>query len=372
MSADHIREDRLKDLLCRMVDIYSPSGKEEELVAFLADYLEHQGLPVTLREVTEGRFNVEVVAAGSDPDTAFCGHIDTVPAYDIERYESDERDGQIFGLGTADMKAGCAAMVEAFVAFAESGSLPQRSGLFLVVGEEEVGDGTQALLSERNFSSAIVAEPTGLRPCLSHYGYIEMLVRAFGTRRHASMAGREYNAIFAMLRMLLRMGGVLEADYPEAILNIRDLHSSESGFAVPDRCEAWVDLHIPPRTDPKRFAEELEQLAGDSLTGSAVNGHAIEFPSLFRGYRLEETAPFPSLVERVFLSQGMDWSPGAFKSHSDASLMRQAGCDPVVLGPGHLAKAHTRDESVPIDQVVTSSRLFFELLRAVDTENERP
>ena len=88
MPHPRIHRERLKSLLCDMVDIYSPSGKEEEICEFLAGYLYDKGLPVTQREVSEGRRNIEVVFSDARPDIAFVGHIDTVPAFDIERYES--------------------------------------------------------------------------------------------------------------------------------------------------------------------------------------------------------------------------------------------------------------------------------------------
>lgn len=345
-----------------MVDIYSPSGKEEEICEFLAGYLYDKGLPVTQREVSEGRRNIEVVFSDARPDIAFVGHIDTVPAFDIERYESKTKGGHIHGLGTADMKGGCAAMIEAFVRLVEKDQAPERAALFLVVGEEESGDGTTALLEARSFPWAIVAEPTELMPCLAHYGYIEMLVRAFGTRRHASMAGRQYNAIMAMLRMLLKMGGLLEADYPEAVLNIRDIHSSESGFAVPGSCEAGVDVHIPPTASAERFAQTLAAVVQDCLAGGNVTDYTIDFPIVAKGYRLKDTGLLPELLEQAFERQKIDWLPAAFKSHSDANLMREAGCKPIILGPGQLAKAHTRDESVLFREVAAAAQIYLDVL----------
>lgn len=363
--AADIRSRRLRDLFRDMVDIYSPSGKEEEIVEFLADWLRQAGLPVALREVTEDRYNIEVVWPNAQPDVAFLGHVDTVPAFDIDRYEYDEREGLIYGLGTADMKGGCAAMIEAFLSYVESGKQPERAGLFLVVGEEETGDGTSALLDDWRYPWAIVAEPTNLVPCLSHYSYVETLVRAFGTRRHAAQAGHEYNAIFSMLRMLLGLAEWIEREYPEAILNIRDLHSSQSGFAVPDRCTAWVDLHLPPQTPLDHLSTQLEALVADSLSGSAVTHYEMSLPILAQGYELPREGLLPELLDAAHRDLGWTWSPDAFRSHSDANLLWNIDCKPVILGPGHLARAHTRDESVSFDQVTRAARLYLAILRAL-------
>ncbi len=363
-----VNQDRLKRLFRAMVDLYSPSGKEHELVEYLSEYLRDAGLTARLREVSDGRCNIEIHEPGTTPEVAFVGHLDTVGAFDIEEYEFSERDGLIYGLGTADMKSGCAAMIEAFTVYQEKlGGIAPSAGLFLVVGEEEAGDGISAVLEEHSFSSALVAEPTDLIPCLIHYGYIEMEIRAFGHRRHASLAGREYNAIFNMLRMLLRLGGLLEADHPEVVLNIRDLHSSESGFAVPDRCDATVDLHVPPTGLASRLLEEVKGLVDNCLLGGAVTGHEIEVPTLSEGYRVSPEAMLPSLIEGIYHRRGLSWAPGAFKSQSDANLMSAAGCKPLVLGPGQLGRAHTRDESVYFAQVAQAAEIYLDILEALDS-----
>ncbi len=363
-----IQPDRLKNLFRQMVDIYSPSGKEGEIVTFLVEWLREAGLPVILREVTEGRHNIEVVWPGASPDVAFLGHVDTVAAFDIERYDYDEREGLVYGLGTADMKGGCAALIEGFLSYLESGNQPQRAGLFLVVGEEESGDGTAALLDDWQYPWVVIAEPTDLVPCFDHYSYVEMLVRAFGTRRHAAQAGQDYNAIFSTLRMLLRVAEWIEKEFPEAILNIRDLHSSESGFAVPDRCAVWVDLHLPPSAPLDRLSEGLEALIQESLKGSAVTHYELGFPTMARGFELPQEGTLPRSIMAAYRHLDMTWSPGSFRSHSDANMLWDIHCKPIILGPGQLSKAHTRDESVSFEQVARAARLYLEILTCLHRE----
>lgn len=359
------QHNRLYNLFRDMVDIYSPSGKEEELVDYLAAYLESVGLPFRLREVDETRNNIEIGQPGGTADTLFLGHIDTVPAFDIEHYELTERDGLLFGLGTTDMKSGCAALLEAFVAVNEaSGGLPDNVLLSLVVGEEESGDGTQALLEAHNPAWAIVAEPTNLQPCMVHYGYIEMLLQTFGSRQHAAVSDGENNAIRAMLHALLKLEDYIEAGGGAVtVLNIRDLHSSESGFAVPDRCASAIDLHFPPSEDATLFAEALQRFCDEQLLESPASDYRVEFPLVANGYTLDQDHVVPTLLRALFDERGLPWCPSAFKSHSDANLLRDAGCSPVILGPGQLAKAHSRDESIAFDQVVTAADIYAGLLQ---------
>ncbi len=356
-----IQHERLTRLLTDMVNMYSPSGKETQIVGYLSDYLMRHDLPVTLRPVTEGRMNIEV-ALHPEPEVAFLGHVDTVPAFDIENYEAQCEDDIMHGLGTADMKGGCAAMIEAFIAAHENDCLPERAALYLVVGEEESGDGTKALLESTQFPWAIVAEPTNLVPCLLHYGYVEMLMQAAGRRRHAAMAGREYNAIFNLLDILTSIAETMETAYPNACFNIRSLHSSESGFAVPESCEAWLDFHIPPELDIATLTGKMQALAEAGFQKSALTQSHVEFPLLAAGYDLPEKGLLVQALQAVFADQGLPWKHGAFRSHSDANLLREAGCSPIMLGPGDLARAHTREECIPLSQVYTAAEIYHAML----------
>lgn len=367
MTDSVIRPDRLYLLFGDMVDIYSPSGREEELIGYLSGYLRGKGLRVEEQPVDETRRNLLVSAGGAAPDTLFLGHIDTVPAFDIERYEFEAEEGVCRGLGTADMKSGCAAMVEAFVAAAETGSIPPSALLALVVGEEESGDGTETLLQSRSFRSALVAEPTGLRVCTGHYGYIEMCVRAFGYRRHAALPDRDSHAIRALLHLLLRLEEQVEKTDPDIVLNIRDLHSSESGFAVPDRCAANIDLHIPPEQSVAECADRLRRFLQEQPACRLASHCEIDVPLLANGYRLEAGDPLAVLLQSVFAETGRLWEPDLFRSHSDANLLMAAGCNPLILGPGELAKAHAEDESVDFAQVVDAADLYARLLRRMGT-----
>jgi acetylornithine deacetylase len=367
MSDIRIDRERLYDLLKDMVDHYSPSGREEELTAWLAGYLRAGGLSVKVSPVDDNRSNLEVTARGAPASILFLGHIDTVPAFDIEQYEFSERGGRCYGLGTADMKGGCAAMIEAFLSAAERGSLSDSVMLALVVGEEESGDGTEALLATRRFESALVGEPTGMQPCPSHYGYVEMLIRVFGYRRHAAMASRETGAIRSLLRFLLALEDRIEEE-EESILNIRDLHSSESGFAVPDRCAAAVDFHIPPGESAAEYAAGLEEFARQELDSSGATQYEIEFPTRADGFRLDEDEGLCASVKELYRRNKKEWRPGEFRSHSDASLLIDTGCSPLMLGPGELSLAHTIDESIDFEEVVRAARLYTEIL-SIQYEN---
>ncbi|MDX9801937.1 MAG: M20/M25/M40 family metallo-hydrolase, partial [Spirochaetia bacterium] len=118
-----VNTKRLYALFQNMVDFYSPSGKEEDLTDFLENVLMVTGLTVERQPVDESRSNLLISSGSREQDTLFLGHIDTVPAYDKEHYGFSDDNGLCRGLGTADMKSGCAAKIEAFMSAVEKGTL---------------------------------------------------------------------------------------------------------------------------------------------------------------------------------------------------------------------------------------------------------
>ncbi len=365
-----IQSGRLFELLREMLDIYSPSGKEEELSVFLWEYLAGHGLAVKKQAVDENRFNLLISTGRKRPRTLFLGHMDTVPAFDIEQYGCEIRNGICHGLGAADMKSGCAALVEAFLSAAQADCLPDSVLLALVVGEEDAGDGTRVLLEEFSFDDALVAEPTDLCPCLDHYGYVEMNLRVFGDRRHAAMSGRDTHAIRSMLRFLLRLEEHIEQREPDTVINIRDLYSSESGFAAPDRCAASIDFHVPPGVHAADYAAALDLFADREMVRGGVVRYELEFPTLADGYCMEANDGLSRGLQSVHAERNRPWNPVAFKSHSDANQLWETGCRPLMFGPGSLAKAHTRDESVAVDQVQEAARIYVGLLAELCNPHE--
>ena len=354
-----IEPDRLKNLVKDLVDIYSPTGKEEEVLEYAEGYLQNQGLRVTRQKVDENRFNLIVLPEKKDEmDLCFVGHLDTVTAHDLEDYGFHEEGDTIFGLGAVDMKAGCAAMMEAFTILASRGGSFPPVGLALVVGEEEESDGAKALVQEYSFPWAVVGEPTNMAACLGHYGYLEVLLRTRGKRAHSSMPELGKNAIETMLKLLLRVTEYIISVPQSLVYNIRQLSGFPGGFVVPDTCEAWLDLHLPPDLRIEDLKAELEQLVETAVENIPGLDAYLRFEDTYSGYRISPERPLVKKLREVYTKVSLQWDTQHFRSHSDANILWAAGVDPIILGPGRLEAAHTADESLSFSQVAQAARLY--------------
>lgn len=363
-----IDEDEVVALLTDAVAQYSPSYAEEPAMEVFAARLAQAGISYLRQPVEtpggtkgDGRANLIVQVGPTPPALMWVGHVDTVPMIDEEEQALRQEGDILHGLGTADMKSGCAAIIEALIALVVSG-VEFKRGLCvaLVVGEEEYGDGSEALLREYTAPLVVIGEPTGLTPCISHYSYYECRLRARGTRAHAALPEVGASAIHAMLewmQQLLQVGR--DADFARKLfINPREIRGGADQFVVAEECEAAIDVHVPPGIDKA----EIDAIIDEART-QALATHIscrLDYENVFWGPGYANAADHPVLVplSESYQQLGLDWSPVAFRSHSDGSLFHQSGAVPVICGPGRLEVAHTRGEHVSLAEVKQAVRLY--------------
>jgi len=355
---------RLRKTLLDLLDIYSPSGKEEDIQLYLGEILNRTGMVVERQEVEEERYNLRVTMGPGEPLLYLVGHVDTVPAWDLEEAGPQEENGVLYGLGSADMKGGCAAMLEAWLALSEALPADERPpvGLLLVVGEEENGDGSATFLESASPSWVVIGEPTGLAACFAHYGYLETKLLTSGRRSHSSLPELGHNAVESMLRVLLHLGrnALFNREKTDIVYSIREMSSSQAGFVVPDRCETWIDLHLPPGREPGMIQEEILRTVETAHRHIPELQVDVSFEVAFGGYDLGLGADneMARLLQEIYAGLKLPFRTDSFRSHSDGNLFFAAGTKPLILGPGFLETAHTPEEQVLFEEVLAAARIY--------------
>jgi acetylornithine deacetylase len=364
-----INHERLRRTLFDLIDIYSPSGKEEDIQLYLEGVLRQAGFTVERQEVEEDRYNLHVTMGSEPPRLYLVGHVDTVAAWDLENFGPNEEDGIIHGLGSADMKGGCAAMVEAWLALSEALHPSEQPpvGLLLVVGEEESGDGSSTFLASRRPPWAVIGEPTGLAACFAHYGYLEADIVTRGLSSHSSLPELGHNAVESMLRVLLHLGKdpYFSRETSDIVYSIREMISSREGFVVPDRCEAWIDLHIPPVKDSASVKKTILRILSTADRFIPDLDLKVNFDYEADGYNIGIDNHFAALLRDIYKKLEQPLRMDAFRSHSDGNLFFAAGTKPIILGPGSLETAHTPEEQVVFDEVLSAARIYAALCLGV-------
>jgi acetylornithine deacetylase/succinyl-diaminopimelate desuccinylase len=353
----------------------NPGGTEDGVVAAASEILTEFGADLNVVRSEAGRPSlIGRLGSGTGPTLGWNGHLDTVPAGDPTTwsagpFDGEVIDGRLVGRGACDMKGPIASALAAVAALRRSGrDLVGTLVLHLVADEELAGiHGTRVLL-ERGLltqDAAIVGEPTELEIALAERGGCWVTAVAHGKAAHGSQPHRGVNAIAAMSRFVLRLPDVLPArEHPlvgRPTVNAALVAGGSAPNVVPDRCELEVDRRIlPGEEDPEEvlapFRALIDELRRDDptvdldvsireWTPAAETSGDTAIAAASRNAVKAETGEEPPFV--------------GFTGITDARFyINDAAIPTVILGPGSLSLAHTADESIGVDELVTGARVY--------------
>jgi acetylornithine deacetylase/succinyl-diaminopimelate desuccinylase-like protein len=240
-------------------------------------------------EVRDGvsQFDLVAVRPGASdlPPILLNTHLDTVPPGDPalwtecggQPFRLTERDGMLYGLGTADVKLDYACKLLALERLRDE-PLARTVILAGTYGEETGRWGARLLAKTLQPLPAVamVGEPTSLRPCTTHKGYLEVLVSAAGEGRpprHASCWRLSFDGVAA--------------------------HSSQphKGRSANDACLAAL-ARLAGRDDVEVLAVE----GGDLVNRVSTQAHIVVASD-------RQPVTDTAIVEPVERPSGATWSP---------------------------------------------------------------
>ncbi len=361
------------ELLSRLVHFDTTSHRSNlGLVSFVEDYLAQHGVESHLvpnAEATKASLYASIGPSGV-PGVALSGHTDVVPV-EGQTWSSDpfvltERDGRLYGRGSADMKGFLACVLAAVPDFVKRKlAVP----IHLVFSyDEEVGClGVRPLIADIRRRSTpprmvIVGEPTSMSVVDAHKGPVRWHVEVKGRAAHSSMAPLGVNAIGIagkLLQELARIERELKLapraerfDPPYATLQVTRINGGTATNIVPVYCRFDFDVRALPGVDVgaidrriRSFAEreclpEMRRVAPESGIDIRI---ANQVPPFAAGAKSEAVA--------LALHLAGSNETHAVSYATEAGLFQEAGSAAVVIGPGDIAQAHAADEFIAKDQL---------------------
>jgi acetylornithine deacetylase len=166
------------------------------------------------------------------------------------------RDRRVYGRGASDMKASLAAIM---LTAREAAKRKLKGDLIITaVADEEVASlGTAAVLEKHRADYCIVTEPTQLKLCIAHKGFVWLEVEKTGVAAHGSRADIGVDAIALMAPVLTRildLENTLKASPRHPLLGTGSIHASliEGGQEMstyPSRCVMKIERRTIPGED---------------------------------------------------------------------------------------------------------------------------
>ena len=354
---------------------FDTTSRESNLVLIDVCWRYLSGLGVTCElihnaERSKANLYARLGPAGSG-GVMLSGHSDVVPVdgqtWTVPPFALTERDGKLYGRGTADMKGFLACMLAAVPHFLAQ---PLRQPLHLAISyDEEVGClGVRSLvkaLAQRSDRPAIclIGEPTELRPVLGHKGKLAMRCEVQGAACHSAYAPQGVNAIEYAAKLIQRLTVIGERlaaperqdarfDPPFTTVQTGVIHGGRALNIVPDACSFDFEVRTLPQEDAQQVAEELVAYAQQTLEPQmrAVQpASAIRFSPL-SAYPGLDTAAHSAAAQLIARLSGSD-SFGTVAFGTEGGLFAAAGIPCVVCGPGSMEQGHKPDEFITLAQL---------------------
>ncbi|WP_249673438.1 acetylornithine deacetylase [Pseudomonas abieticivorans] len=364
--------NRSRDLLARLVGFDTTSRESNlQLIEFVRDYLAEHGVPCALIfNVERSKANLFATLGPDDrPGIVLSGHTDVVPvdgqAWTVPPFALSEREGKLYGRGTADMKGYIACVLAAVPALLAA---PLRMPVHIALSyDEEVGClGVRSLLAELEQRLhkpllCIIGEPTELKPVLGHKGKLAMRCDVHGAACHSAYAPQGVNAIeyaAELIGELGRIGSRLRAqqdtrfDPPFSTVQTGVISGGKALNIVPADCRFDFEVRALPAQDPRQVAEQLERYAQQEVLPRmrAVSADsAIRFSELsaYPGLATDAHGQAAQLIAQFCGSS--DFTTVAFGT--EGGLFDAIGIPTVVCGPGSMDQGHKPDEFVSLEQL---------------------
>ncbi len=251
-------------------ELVTGAAGEAEIAEWCAAWLIARGFEV--QELgTPQRPTIVGIARGTGGGRSLMlnGHLDTVgvSSYDGNPFSGEVREGNVYGRGAFDMKAGVAAIMVA-AARAAAANLAGDVIVTLVADEEFGSQGTQDALAEVTADAAIVTEPSEMNLVLAHRGFAWFEIELTGEAAHGSMPHQGIDAI-AHAGLVMRALDVLRAGFESALphrllgysaVRVSMISGGTDAATVPDSCTLTIERRTLPGESPDAVEAQLREL----------------------------------------------------------------------------------------------------------------
>lgn len=247
-------------------------------------------------ESYDGRPNVVAERAGSGDGRSLLlnGHVDVVPAGDIDQWDFDPfggtvTDDRVLGRGASDMKGGVGAMLFALQALDDAGIELQGDVAVETVIEEEAGGFGGSLATSLAgpaaggaYDAVVIPEPTDFDMWIANDGVSYFRVTVEGKGAHAAETDNGVNAAAKLIPLFQALSDLhderkttvhdplFEQWHDHTVsLNLGSFHAGEWPSSVPDEATLECRISHAPSETREEIHDVVEQTVADAAAGDA-------------------------------------------------------------------------------------------------------
>ena len=308
------------------------------------------------------------------PLLCFAGHTDVVPTGPLEQWQSDpftpsERDGQLYGRGSADMKGSIAAFLAAVEDYLAANPNPAGSIAWLITSDEEgpAVDGTVKVverLAARNelIDYCIVGEPT----CVSRFGdmmkngrrgSLHGRLRVKGIQAHIAYPHLGRNPIHLAAPAIAELAAT-EWDagneyFPPTTWQISNMHSGTGAMNV---IPGHADIAFNFRFSTASTVAGLQQRVCAILDRHGLD-YELDWELGAKPFLTPRGGLVDALADAIQATTGISPELSTTGGTSDGRFIADIAREVVEFGPIN-ASIHKIDENVGIEELAQLARVY--------------
>lgn len=338
------------------------------IIDFIESYLTKHGAACVRVPSPDGTKSNLLARIG--PEVAggivFSGHTDVVPIdgqeWDSDPFSVTERDGKLFGRGTADMKS----FIAICMAFAPqlAAKTLQKPVWFAFSYDEEVGClGAPHLLEYvvkhiPKPAYAVIGEPTMMQVVTAHKGVVSFETTVHGLEFHSSQPQLGVNAVQAACELVhfltgeakaLETGGRRDERFvpPYSTVHTGTIHGGTARNIIPKECRFQWEIRPLPGEDYEAIIARFRTRCGElqKTMGATIENHPMSHMS---GVTLPHAAQAhaQSVMHCARSNRELAVSFG-----TEAGVFNEHGIPAIICGPGSIEQAHKPNEFIERSQI---------------------
>ena len=354
-------------LLFKLIAFDTTSYKSNlDLILYVKDILEQNRIRVELNfNAEKNKANLFASVGPIDQSgILLSGHSDVVPVegqqWDSPAFEATEKDGNIYGRGTADMKGFLAC---AIVTMLKASQYQLKRPLHLCMSyDEEIGCiGVRGILDQLASTivsplMCIIGEPTMMQLALAHKGKTVFRAKCCGEEGHSALAPKYVNAIHVASKLVeslqnvqnhLREHGAQDQGYdiPYTTVHVGKIAGGTALNIVPNQC--IVDYEI--RHLAQDHSQDIQEQILENIQKDFQLHIDVEEVNQYPGLKTSSTIEAVQFIQKLLPAETLI---GNISFGTEGGLFQGVlNCPVLVCGPGDISVAHKPNEYVALEQL---------------------
>ncbi len=373
--------DAVKELLAKLISFQSITPHDAGCQDYMITALQELGF-------TCQRFDNPPVAnffariGNASPLLVFAGHTDVVPVGDHSKWHSDpfildEKDGRLYGRGSADMKGSLACMLIAASRFTKTHPTFTGSLGFLITSGEE-GDefdlGTPYVMQELKkqgikIDFCIVGEPSSTKHVgdvikIGRRGSLTASLELHGKQGHVAYPHLAENPIHKLSPVLLELTTTVwdqgNAYFPATSLQITHIQSGgQANNIIPGELTLQFNFRFSTEQSADTLKNSVENCFSRHGIKPLIKWRLNGGPFLTTGGCLLDSC-VEAIKSKTHHMPELSTSGGT----SDGRFIAPYGVDVIELGPVN-ATIHQVNECVALADLVTLSDIYYLICKKI-------